>query len=99
MAWDVFYVVVNDQRGYIKFGITVRDGRARLSYHRGAGYRTTLRLMTDLPSDTAEAIERAVLATLRLASIAPVRGREYYDVAALALVLDVADNYPIPKVA
>jgi hypothetical protein len=50
--------------------------------------------MTLLPGDIAPEIERAVLAALRLAEIRPVRGREYYDGAALAVVLDVADNYP-----
>ena len=39
-------------------------------------------------------MESAVLAALRLADIMPVRGREYYDSDALALVLDVVDNYP-----
>jgi hypothetical protein len=41
-------------------------------------------------------MEQAVLAALRLADIAPLLGREHYDAAALALVLDVVDNYPLP---
>jgi hypothetical protein len=48
---------------------------------------------------TAPEIERAVLAALRLADITPLRGREHYSADALALVLDVADNYPIPAIA
>jgi hypothetical protein len=41
-------------------------------------------------------MEQAILASLRLADIAPLHGREHYDAAALALVLDVVDNYPLP---
>jgi len=52
--------------------------------------------MVSLPSDAAPAIEQAVRAALRLAGITPIRGREYYDAAALAVVLDVVDNYPLP---
>jgi hypothetical protein len=54
--------------------------------------------MTDLPGETASDIERAVLAALHLAGVGPVRGREYYDIDALALVLDIADNYPMQAV-
>jgi hypothetical protein len=52
--------------------------------------------MVGLQGDAAPAIEQAVLAALRLADIAPLHGREHYDAAALALVLDVVDNYPLP---
>ena len=52
--------------------------------------------MVGLPSDAASAIEKAVLGALRLAGITPIRGREHYDAAALAVVLDVVDNYPLP---
>jgi hypothetical protein len=53
--------------------------------------------MAGLPSDAASGIEHAVLAALHLADIAPVRGREHYNADTLALVLDVADNYPLPR--
>jgi hypothetical protein len=33
---------------------------------------------------------------LALAGIRPVKGREYYDISAMALVLDVVDNYTVP---
>jgi hypothetical protein len=95
MGWDTFYVVTTDPLVRLKFGITSNDGRARLRTHRAAGYRAVVRLMTGLPGDAAPDLERAVLAALRLAGVAPVRGREYYDADAIALVLDVVDNYPI----
>ena len=38
-------------------------------------------------------MEQAVMAALRLAGMEPVHGREWFDIAALALVLDIADNY------
>jgi hypothetical protein len=94
--WDTFYVVTSDPIERIKFGITSHGGKIRLRAHRTAGYRNVVRLMPGLLGDTAPAIERSALAALRLADIQPIRGREYYDGTALALVLDVADNYPIP---
>ena len=94
--WDVFYVVADQTAGRIKFGITSGHPRPRLTNHRASGYRTVVRLMVGLPSDAASAIEKAVLGALRLAGITPIRGREHYDAAALAVVLDVVDNYPLP---
>jgi hypothetical protein len=93
-AWDTFYVVEHASAFRIKFGITSICGHSRLRDHRAAGYTRVVRLMAGLPGDTAPEIERAVIAALALAGERPVRGREYYDVSALALVLDVADNYP-----
>jgi len=94
-TWDAFYVVADRGAGHIKFGITSGDVRPRLAVHRGQGYREVIRVLTGLPGTTAPDIEQAVKAALRLAGTQPVRGREYYDVSALALVLDVADNYPV----
>jgi hypothetical protein len=95
--WDVFYVVATSDNSRIKLGISARGGKTRLRTHRAAGYTRVLLLMRDLPGDQAREIEQAVLGALRLADIQPIRGREYYDASALALVLDVADNYPIPQ--
>ena len=36
----------------------------------------------------------AACATLALAGIQPIRGREYYDISALPVIMDVVDNYP-----
>jgi hypothetical protein len=94
LAWDVFYVVTTPAVGRVKFGITSGDPRSRLGDHCREGYRQVVRLFTDLPGDTAPGIERAALAALNLARIEPIRGREHFDGSALAIVLDVADNYP-----
>lgn len=96
-VWDVFYVVTTRPGNRLKFGITSGDSRARLAAHRTAGYSVTARLMTGLPGNAAAEIEIAARAALRLARIKPIRGREYFDGSALAVVLDVADNYPISR--
>ena len=94
--WDVFYVVTNDPLGRVKFGITSNGGRRRFEAHRRNGYRTVVRTMEGLPS--APVLERSVLATLRLAGIPPIQGREYFDVAAIPVILDVADHWiPSPR--
>lgn len=92
--WDVFYVVVDDLLGHLKFGITSGDPRGRLSVHRRHGYRTAVRVLADLPGTVAPNLERDVIATLRLAGEQPIHGREYYDIHVLATVLDIVDNYP-----
>ena len=97
MSWDAFYVLADETAGRIKFGITSGDPRPRLKKHRGAGYRTVIRLLIALPGTIAPDMENAVRAALRLAGVKPVRGREYYDIEALALVLDVVDNYPLTE--
>lgn len=90
-SWDVFYVVVNEEDGHVKFGITSGDPAGRLRAHRRHGYRTVVRVAEGLEGNTARAVETEVLAVLRDAGHQPVKGREYYDVAALPLVLRVAD--------
>jgi hypothetical protein len=44
-------------------------------------------------------LEDEVRHTLNLAGIYPVHGREYFDISALPLILDVVDNYPIEEIA
>lgn len=92
MIWDVFYIVLDTDRHRLKFGITSGDPRPRLGVHRSAGYREVVKLLTGLPGTAAPDLERSVLAALRLAGERPIKGREYYDSSALALVLDVADH-------
>jgi hypothetical protein len=96
LAWDVFYVVVNDADGRVKFGITAHGGKRRLRTHRRAGYGRIVRLLDGLPGDLAIEVERSVRATLRLAKEFPVHGREYFGIHVLGTVLDIVDNYPIP---
>lgn len=96
--WDTFYVVADNAAGLIKFGITNGTGRARLARHRRDGFTTVLRLLQGLSADTSVRLESDVLATLRLAREEPARGREYFPVHVVALVLDVVDHYPnIPR--
>lgn len=91
--WDVFYVVVNDDKGHVKFGITSGDPRQRLRYHRTDGFRKVVRLLTALPGDDAPTLERAVLLELQAQDKHPVRGREYYLLSELSVVLGVVDTY------
>jgi hypothetical protein len=89
---DVFYIVTNDEKHRIKFGITTGDPRQRLRYHRKTGYGTLVRLIESFPD--ALALEQLVKTALRAARISPAHGHEYFDVSALALILDLVDNYP-----
>lgn len=90
---DVLYVVSSSDT--VKFGITSGNPRPRLTEHRRTGYRTVIRLLTGLPGDVAPRLEQDVIATLRLAEYIPVRGREYFHLDALAVILDVVDHYPL----
>ncbi len=89
--WDVFYITVNPALGRVKFGVTSGDERPRLATHRRAGYTEPVRVLPDLLD--AHALERHVRATLAAAGATPVQGREYFDVSALPVVLDVADGW------
>jgi len=93
-VWDIFYVVTNDAAQAVKFGVTSHDSRNRLQFHRKDGFGNVLRTFTSLP-DAAE-LEQSIIATLRLAGVEPVRGREYFDLAALPVILDIADNWTLP---
>lgn len=89
--WDVLYVVTSALS--VKFGITSGDPRPRLAVHHKAGYRTVARLATGLPDGAAPSTERAIRAALESAGERPVKGREYYDISCLALILDIADGW------
>lgn len=91
--WDVFYVVANRSAHRVKFGITSGSPRQRLTYHAKANYTEIVRLQN---APDAKELERATLNTLALANIPPIKGREYFDLSALPLVLDVIDNWAIP---
>jgi hypothetical protein len=90
-TWDVLYVVASTTLGRVKFGITSGDERARLADHRRASYTDVVRVMSGLVD--AHALERHIRTTLRDADIAPVQGREYFHIDALAVVLDVVDGW------
>jgi hypothetical protein len=92
--WDVFYVTTNPVAGRVKFGVTSTGEQRRLTTHRTTGYSEVVRVIRDLPD--ALALEQNVLAALRDAGATSVQGREYFDIGALALVLDVADGWSTP---
>jgi hypothetical protein len=89
----VFYVVQHKSEPRVKFGITIRDGSARLRSHRKSGYTTVLRLVTGLPGRLARDTEDAVRSALALAGHRPVKGWEHFDTSCLGLILDVADSW------
>ena len=92
-AWDVFYVVTDEDNGIVKFGITSGDPRPRLGNHARDGLDSVVRLVEGLPGDLAPRLERAVRDALRDARETPVRGREYFPAHVLGLVLDVVDGW------
>lgn len=93
-SWDVFYIVIDDAAQVIKFGITSRDGRARLSDHARDGFTRVEMLRTGLPGSVAPDTEREVKRLLAARGARPVRGREYFPLAWLPTVLEVAAGLP-----
>lgn len=87
---DALYVVVNENLNLVKFGVTSGDPRPRLACHRRAGYRSVVRLIKGLPE--ALKFEQSIIDALRDADIRPVKGREYFDLCALSLILDLVDH-------
>jgi hypothetical protein len=53
-------------------------------------------LVTDLPGTAARDTEDAIRSALAMAGERPVKGREYFGISCLALVLDVADSWLAP---
>jgi hypothetical protein len=92
-AHTVFYVLEHESRPAVKFGITARDGRKRLRFHQGDGFTTARMFVTGLPDGVAADTEKAVIAALALAGDKPVRGREYFDISCLPLIIDVASGW------
>ena len=88
--WDRFYVVTNPSAARVKLGVTSGDFCPRLRRHRAAGYVEVIRLHEVVD---AGALERAALETLRLAEFKPIKGREYFDLSALPVILDVVDHW------
>jgi hypothetical protein len=95
----VLYVVVDDSAEVLKFGITSGDARVRLRRHRRDGFNRVVRLLSGLPAGTALELERAALHGLRAADVTSVRGREYFPLRVLPLVLDLIDNHPAVRPA
>lgn len=89
--WDVFYVVTDERAQVVKFGITSHDARRRLRTHRKAGFGTVIMAVAGL--EGAPELEQSVISALRLAGLPPVRGREYFGITALPVILDIADNW------
>lgn len=89
--WDVFYVVASPLE--VKFGITSGDPAGRLRVHVRNGFTRVIRIVETLPGGIALDVERAVKAALALADERPIRGKEYFDISCLALILDVADSW------
>ena len=88
--WNRFYVVANRDARTIKIGATANRFWLRLADHRRNGYTEIIR---KLATPSARIIETAVLDALRVAEILPVQGKEYFDLSALPVILDVADGW------
>lgn len=94
-AWadqDVFYVVTGAPTLGLKFGITSGDPKSRLASHRCAGYVTIVRLFTELPQRIAAELEQELKTALIASGFSPVRGREYFGIDALPVVLGIVDR-------
>jgi hypothetical protein len=84
-VWDIFYVVRHESGKSVKFGITSGTGKPRIANHFAAGYTQVIRFIT-VPD--ALAIERAIRERLVNSGFIPIRGREYYDIQAMKIILD-----------
>lgn len=91
--WDAFYVVTGTGTGVVKFGITTGNGQRRLAVHASKGLANVVYLVAGLPGTVALDAENAVKAALAAAREKPVRGREYFDISTLPLILDVAGSW------
>src|SRR5262249_55583810 len=77
----------------VKFGITSRDGYARLRTHRVDGFTEALRLITGLPEGLAVLTEQKIKLALAMVEAKPMRGREYCSDEHLALIENEIDNW------
>lgn len=93
-SWDAFYVLIDEVNGLVKFGITTGDPRRRLRDHSKDGFDQVVRLHEGLPGDVAPELERMIIGALSDAREESVRGREYFPIRVLPLVLDLVDNHP-----
>lgn len=93
LSYSVFYVLEHESKPLVKFGISHREGRRRLSTHRDDGFTIVHMLTTGLADNIPRSAEKAVLAALAMAGEKPRRGREYFDASCLALILDVATGW------
>lgn len=89
--WDAFYVVASTS--IVKFGVTSGNAQRRLRDHAAKGLTEVVRLAANLPGNRAHETELAVRAALNLAGEKPIRGREYFDISCLPLILDVAGGW------
>jgi hypothetical protein len=87
--WTAFYVCVNRERHWCKFGVSAQPER-RLRVHARQGFTEVVMLRENLADPLA--LENAVRFALELAGEEPVQGREYFDVSTLATILDVAEG-------
>lgn len=94
-TWDVFYVVTDDVKEIVKFGITSGNPRLRLSHHERNGLDQIVRLIEGNPE--ARKLENACLAVMRDAGEKPVLGREYFHIRTLGTILDLVDRWTDAK--
>ncbi len=92
---NCLYIVLNPAAQQAKYGVT-NNPTKRLGQHRNYGYTEVVRLLEELPGDTAPLMEQHILSALRLAGKSPSHGREFFSAHDLATVLDIIDRYPIP---
>lgn len=89
-SWDVYYIVANDNKREMKFGITSGDPKGRLAVHKNRGYS---RVVLVAESSLALKVETETKRALRAAGFQPTKGREYFPLTALNEALEVAISY------
>jgi hypothetical protein len=85
---NIVYAVSNEEM--VKFGITSNSAHRRLNDHKRDGLITVHRQVS---YNNALQLETTIRTTLRDAGKVPSRGREYFDITCLPLILDVIDSH------
>jgi hypothetical protein len=88
---DVVYVVVDQSRQLVKFGITSGDPRPRLRSHASDGFTDVVMVRQGLPAGRAFQAEQDTIRLLRSYGVKPVQGREYFPASWLGVILDQLD--------
>lgn len=88
--FTVVYVVRNHFA--VKYGITSGNGTERITDHINNGFTIIERKYQNLPIGLPIIIERSVKLVLTNNGFYPIRGREYYNIECLPLILNTIDR-------
>lgn len=89
MVWDIFYIVSNQYKRIIKFGITSYNPNRRLNDHARNGFTQIVMLKTQIPY--ALEIESTIKIALIELGHYPVTGTEYFSIDLQPIIQQIAE--------